>query len=96
MDRRAYLIGIIHEALSANAYVHICSELKWDSRLQNRRPGTLAGGTADGPATPRIHGLAPATRAAGSARVSTGQALFGEGRARTTLALWLSYFFTLT
>lgn len=31
-----------------------------------------------------------------SARSSTGQALFGEGRARTTLALWLSYFFTLT
>ncbi len=30
------------------------------------------------------------------ARPSTGQALFGEGRARTTLALWLSYFFTLT
>ncbi|NVZ18933.1 3-(3-hydroxy-phenyl)propionate transporter MhpT [Pseudomonas costantinii] len=29
-------------------------------------------------------------------RPSTGQALFGEGRARTTLALWLSYFFTLT
>ncbi|MNF51833.1 4-hydroxybenzoate transporter PcaK [compost metagenome] len=35
----------------------------------------------------------------GSARVahtSTGRALFGEGRARVTLALWLSYFFTLT
>src|SRR5450830_1695639 len=31
-----------------------------------------------------------------SARPSTRQALFGEGRARTTLALWLSYFFTLT
>ncbi|WP_439855899.1 3-(3-hydroxy-phenyl)propionate transporter MhpT [Pseudomonas yamanorum] len=31
-----------------------------------------------------------------AARPSTGQALFGEGRARTTLALWLSYFFTLT
>jgi len=30
------------------------------------------------------------------ARLSSGQALFGEGRARTTLALWLSYFFTLT
>ncbi len=30
------------------------------------------------------------------ARASTRQALFGEGRARTTLALWLSYFFTLT
>ncbi|WPN20843.1 3-(3-hydroxy-phenyl)propionate transporter MhpT [Pseudomonas marginalis] len=30
------------------------------------------------------------------ARPSTSQALFGEGRARTTLALWLSYFFTLT
>ena len=30
------------------------------------------------------------------AHPSTGQALFGEGRARTTLALWLSYFFTLT
>ena len=30
------------------------------------------------------------------ARASTGQALFGEGRARVTLALWLSYFFTLT
>lgn len=29
-------------------------------------------------------------------RASTGQALFGEGRARVTLALWLSYFFTLT
>ena len=29
-------------------------------------------------------------------RVSTGQALFGEGRGRSTLALWLSYFFTLT
>ncbi|PYY88502.1 3-(3-hydroxy-phenyl)propionate transporter MhpT [Pseudomonas sp. TKO26] len=29
-------------------------------------------------------------------RASTAQALFGEGRARTTLALWLSYFFTLT
>ncbi|WP_278408539.1 3-(3-hydroxy-phenyl)propionate transporter MhpT [Pseudomonas rhodesiae] len=29
-------------------------------------------------------------------RPSTSQALFGEGRARTTLALWLSYFFTLT
>jgi AAHS family 3-hydroxyphenylpropionic acid transporter len=27
---------------------------------------------------------------------STRQALFGEGRAPTTLALWLSYFFTLT
>ncbi|EJL06293.1 3-(3-hydroxy-phenyl)propionate transporter MhpT [Pseudomonas chlororaphis] len=32
----------------------------------------------------------------GLTRISTGQALFGEGRARTTLALWLSYFFTLT
>lgn len=32
----------------------------------------------------------------GNPRPSTGQALFGEGRARTTLALWLSYFFTLT
>jgi AAHS family 3-hydroxyphenylpropionic acid transporter len=32
----------------------------------------------------------------GAARSSTGQALFGEGRARTTLALWMSYFFTLT
>lgn len=31
-----------------------------------------------------------------SARPSTRQALFGEGRAGTTLALWLSYFFTLT
>lgn len=31
-----------------------------------------------------------------AARTSTGQALFGEGRGRTTLALWLSYFFTLT
>lgn len=31
-----------------------------------------------------------------NARASTAQALFGEGRARTTLALWLSYFFTLT
>ncbi|WP_410524833.1 3-(3-hydroxy-phenyl)propionate transporter MhpT [Pseudomonas sp. DTU_2021_1001937_2_SI_NGA_ILE_001] len=31
-----------------------------------------------------------------SARVSTPQALFGEGRARLTLALWISYFFTLT
>lgn len=30
------------------------------------------------------------------ARASTGQALFGENRARVTLALWLSYFFTLT
>lgn len=30
------------------------------------------------------------------ARPFTSQALFGEGRARTTLALWLSYFFTLT
>jgi len=30
------------------------------------------------------------------ARPTTSQALFGEGRARTTLALWLSYFFTLT
>ncbi|WGK87826.1 3-(3-hydroxy-phenyl)propionate transporter MhpT [Pseudomonas migulae] len=30
------------------------------------------------------------------ARASTGQALFGEDRARVTLALWLSYFFTLT
>ena len=29
-------------------------------------------------------------------RASTRQALFGEGRARSTLALWLSYFFTLT
>ncbi|SFG88327.1 MFS transporter, AAHS family, 3-hydroxyphenylpropionic acid transporter [Pseudomonas sp. NFACC45] len=29
-------------------------------------------------------------------RTSTGQALFGEGRASVTLALWLSYFFTLT
>ncbi|MCO8310721.1 3-(3-hydroxy-phenyl)propionate transporter MhpT [Pseudomonas mandelii] len=29
-------------------------------------------------------------------RASTGRALFGEGRARVTLALWLSYFFTLT
>lgn len=29
-------------------------------------------------------------------RASTVQALFGEGRARCTLALWLSYFFTLT
>ncbi len=32
----------------------------------------------------------------GSSRGSTAQALFGEGRGRTTLALWLSYFFTLT
>lgn len=31
-----------------------------------------------------------------ASRVSTGQALFGEGRGRSTLALWLSYFFTLT
>ena len=31
-----------------------------------------------------------------AARPSTGQALFGEGRTRNTLALWLSYFFTLT
>jgi AAHS family 3-hydroxyphenylpropionic acid transporter len=31
-----------------------------------------------------------------SPRSSTAQALFGEGRARCTLALWLSYFFTLT
>ncbi|WP_431480940.1 3-(3-hydroxy-phenyl)propionate transporter MhpT [Pseudomonas thivervalensis] len=31
-----------------------------------------------------------------SSRGSTVQALFGEGRGRTTLALWLSYFFTLT
>ncbi|MBK5395554.1 3-(3-hydroxy-phenyl)propionate transporter MhpT [Pseudomonas sp. TH39(2020)] len=30
------------------------------------------------------------------ARTSTIQALFGEDRARVTLALWLSYFFTLT
>ena len=30
------------------------------------------------------------------ARASTGQALFGEDRTRVTLALWLSYFFTLT
>ena len=30
------------------------------------------------------------------ARASTVQALFGEDRARVTLALWLSYFFTLT
>ncbi|MGF6162627.1 MULTISPECIES: 3-(3-hydroxy-phenyl)propionate transporter MhpT [Pseudomonas] len=30
------------------------------------------------------------------ARASTGQALFGDDRARVTLALWLSYFFTLT
>ncbi len=29
-------------------------------------------------------------------RPSTRQALFGDGRAATTLALWLSYFFTLT
>lgn len=29
-------------------------------------------------------------------RASTAQALFGEGRGRSTLALWLSYFFTLT
>ena len=36
-------------------------------------------------------------RATGTMRPpSTGQALFGEGRARNTLALWLSYFFTLT
>ncbi|SEN24323.1 MFS transporter, AAHS family, 3-hydroxyphenylpropionic acid transporter [Pseudomonas sp. ok272] len=34
--------------------------------------------------------------ASGGVRPSTVQALFGEGRARTTLALWLSYFFTLT
>ncbi|MBV7492520.1 MULTISPECIES: 3-(3-hydroxy-phenyl)propionate transporter MhpT [Pseudomonas] len=32
----------------------------------------------------------------GGPRSSTAQALFGEGRARCTLALWLSYFFTLT
>lgn len=36
------------------------------------------------------------TASVGSRRASTAQALFGEGRARTTLALWLSYFFTLT
>ena len=34
--------------------------------------------------------------ATGSPRSSTALALFGEGRARNTLALWLSYFFTLT
>ncbi|MGX1186424.1 AAHS family 3-hydroxyphenylpropionic acid transporter [Pseudomonas sp. F-14 TE3623] len=34
--------------------------------------------------------------AVGVARTSTGEALFGQGRGRTTLALWLSYFFTLT
>ena len=34
--------------------------------------------------------------ATGSQRPSTAQALFGEGRTRNTLALWLSYFFTLT
>lgn len=34
--------------------------------------------------------------ASATRRSSTGQALFGEGRARSTLALWLSYFFTLT
>ncbi|WP_248802920.1 3-(3-hydroxy-phenyl)propionate transporter MhpT [Pseudomonas sp. MWU13-2100] len=33
---------------------------------------------------------------AAAERASTGQALFGEGRGRTTLALWVSYFFTLT
>ena len=36
------------------------------------------------------------TTSAGTRRASTTQALFGEGRGRTTLALWLSYFFTLT
>lgn len=36
------------------------------------------------------------TASASHSRASTAQALFGEGRARTTLALWLSYFFTLT
>ncbi|MCK8665365.1 3-(3-hydroxy-phenyl)propionate transporter MhpT [Pseudomonas azerbaijanoccidens] len=34
--------------------------------------------------------------ATGTPRSSTALALFGEGRARNTLALWLSYFFTLT
>lgn len=34
--------------------------------------------------------------ATGSQRPSSAQALFGEGRTRNTLALWLSYFFTLT
>ncbi|MBI6795374.1 3-(3-hydroxy-phenyl)propionate transporter MhpT [Pseudomonas syringae] len=33
---------------------------------------------------------------AGSVRHSSATALFSEGRARTTLALWLGYFFTLT
>lgn len=33
---------------------------------------------------------------ADGARASTAQALFGERRARVTLGLWLSYFFTLT
>ncbi|WP_047304888.1 3-(3-hydroxy-phenyl)propionate transporter MhpT [Pseudomonas fluorescens] len=36
------------------------------------------------------------TASADTRRASTAQALFGAGRARTTLALWLSYFFTLT
>lgn len=31
-----------------------------------------------------------------TSRVSTSKALFGEGRASITLALWVSYFFTLT
>ncbi|EPN38452.1 putative 3-hydroxyphenylpropionic transporter MhpT, partial [Pseudomonas syringae pv. actinidiae ICMP 18807] len=31
-----------------------------------------------------------------SVRHSTASALFGDGRARTTLALWAGYFFTLT
>jgi len=37
-----------------------------------------------------------AQQSAAPTRVSTGHALFGEGRSVTTLALWVSYFFTLT
>ncbi|KIQ56127.1 MFS transporter, partial [Pseudomonas fluorescens] len=45
---------------------------------------------------PESSAFRQAREVSGDARGSTGQALFGEGRGRTTLALWLSYFFTLT
>ncbi|MDE1166409.1 MAG: 3-(3-hydroxy-phenyl)propionate transporter MhpT [Pseudomonas sp.] len=60
----------------------------------------LFGGLAPLLVVPLMAWLLPESSAfrqqSSAARVSTGQALFGEGRARITLALWLSYFFTLT
>ncbi|WP_419795153.1 3-(3-hydroxy-phenyl)propionate transporter MhpT [Pseudomonas palleroniana] len=63
----------------------------------------IIGGLAPLLAAPLMIWLLPESNAfrqqsgqARSLRPSTGEALFGEGRARTTLALWLSYFFTLT